>query len=42
MIVTNDIAQELNSGVMMVKNDAWSREFFGSVWKSRHDFVPGK
>ena len=41
MIVTDDRKQELNSGVMMLKNDAWSSDFFEAVWKSRNDLVPG-
>ena len=44
MIVINDILknQDLNSGVLIFKNDAWSKEFFGAVWESRHDFIPGE
>ena len=44
MIVTNDVTknQDLNSGVLIFKNDAWSKEFFGAVWESRHDFIPGE
>ena len=42
MIVTNDIKQELNSGVIILKNDQWSLNFFEAVWESRNDYIPGK
>jgi len=32
----------LNTGVMFIKNDEWSKEFFQKAWETRNEQVPGE